>query len=358
MKIYDISQEVFSCECYPGDPIPKREILSSINDGGLYNLTEFSMCAHNGTHMDAPRHFLRDGKTIDELSSDSYVGFCYVVEHEGEIGKIDALSMLEKAKAEGGDAWSRLLIKGNSAVTPDGAEVFAESGIKLLGVEPQSVSAPEVTMVVHKILLEADCALLEGVRLSAVGEGKYFLTAQPLLLGEAEGAPVRAMLIANDKHEFRDILRKNKDIGVGEGTDLLVNETRGVLSVIGDGGYPYGMPMNHFYNAEDGCVYFHCGRVGHRIDSLKNDNKVSYCVYEQGTRDGDDWAYNVRSVIVFGRIEIIDDPDTVACISRQLCYKFTRDEEYINGEIEKYGAATLILKLIPEKITAKRVKES
>ena len=68
---------------------------------------------------------------------------------------------------------------------------------------------------------------------------------------------------------FRELVRKNKQIPAEECIALLTKETRGVLSVNGDDGYPYGMPMNHFYNPEDRCIYFHCGRNGHRLDSLK-----------------------------------------------------------------------------------------
>lgn len=157
---------------------------------------------------------------------------------------------------------------------------------------------------------------------------------------------------------FRELARKNKQISGEECLELLTKETRGILSVNGDDGYPYGMPMNHFYNAEDGCIYFHCGRNGHRVDALSKSDKVSFCVCEQGCREDGDWAYNVRSVIVFGRMQIVDDLTEVARIARLLSYKFTQDEKYIQNEIKQYAKATLLLKLIPEHICGKRVKES
>ena len=83
MKIYDISQEVFSSSVYPGDPAPEKKQLQSMECGDLYNLTAFSMCAHNGTHVDAPRHFIKDGKTIDEMPLEAFVGLVYVAEHSG-----------------------------------------------------------------------------------------------------------------------------------------------------------------------------------------------------------------------------------------------------------------------------------
>ena len=97
---------------------------------------------------------------------------------------------------------------------------------------------------------------------------------------------------------FRELSRKNKEISNEECIELLTVEKRGVLSVNGDNGYPYGMPMNHLYNHEDGCIYFHCSRKGHRLDSVKTCDKASFCVVEQGVRSQDDWALTVRSVIV------------------------------------------------------------
>ena len=156
---------------------------------------------------------------------------------------------------------------------------------------------------------------------------------------------------------FRELRRKNKQIGHKECVELLEKEKRGVLSVIGDGGYPYGTPMNHFYNKDDGCIYFHCGHGGHRLDSVKRDPRASFCVCENGERHGDDWAYTVRSVIVFGKIEIIDDTECIASICERLCRKFTDDESYISNEIEKFAKATLLLRLTPEHICGKKVKE-
>lgn len=155
---------------------------------------------------------------------------------------------------------------------------------------------------------------------------------------------------------FRDLQRKNKELSFEECKRILKEEKRGVLSVLGDEGYPYGMPMNHYY-AEDGSIYFHCGRNGHRLDALKNCSKVSFCVYDKGSKAKDEWALTIKSVIVFGRIEIIDDSDTVTEISEKLCRKFTDDEAYIKNEIELYARETLILKLIPEHICGKRVEE-
>lgn len=143
-----------------------------------------------------------------------------------------------------------------------------------------------------------------------------------------------------------------------ECVEILVNEKRGVLSVNGDSGYPYGMPMNHFYNSDDGSIYFHCGKAGHRLDSLRNDCKASFCVIDSGTASEGSWALNFKSVIVFGDITVIDDTETVIEISEKLSRKFTDDEEYIKSEIEQYARATLLLKLEPKHICGKAVTES
>ena len=95
MKIYDISQEVFSSKVFPGDPKPKKEIISSMEKGDLYNLTAFSMCAHNGTHIDAPFHFYKDGKTIDEICLESFIGKAYIAEHQGIVTSEDAKNIID-----------------------------------------------------------------------------------------------------------------------------------------------------------------------------------------------------------------------------------------------------------------------
>ena len=192
MKVYDISQEVFSCKVFPGDPVPQRELICSIEDGDFYNLTMFQMCAHNGTHVDAPLHFVKDGKSVDEIGLEPFVGMAYVAEHEGTVTAEDADLILQKA---GSDARNRILIKGNAEVSLEAAEVFANAGILLVGNESQTVGPEDAPMAVHLVLLKAGVALLEGIRLEKVPEGVYLLNAAPLNLGGAEGAPCRAVLI-------------------------------------------------------------------------------------------------------------------------------------------------------------------
>lgn len=196
MKIYDISQEVFSCQVFPGDPAPCKEELGSIEKGGLYNLTAFSMCAHNGTHIDAPSHFIRDGKTIDEIDLQAVIGRAYVAEHQGIVTAEDAERIIFVAKQTDAEAARRILIKGDAEVSLEAAQVFASSGILLLGNESQTVGPKRAPMAVHLALLSVGVVLLEGIRLGDVPTGTYLLNAAPLHLADAEGAPCRAVLLA------------------------------------------------------------------------------------------------------------------------------------------------------------------
>ena len=157
---------------------------------------------------------------------------------------------------------------------------------------------------------------------------------------------------------FREMLRKKQQLPEEECIEILKNELRGILSVIGDDDYPYGMPINHFYCEEDGKIYFHSGRKGHKIDAMKSHAKASFCVYDQGFRREGEWALNIRSVIVFGRIEFIEDREKIYEIARRLSHKFTDDEEYIEREIVRSGPGTLMFALVPEHITGKLVNEA
>ena len=193
MKIYDISQEVFSCAVYPGDPKPERNTLLSTATGDVCNLTALSMCAHNGTHVDAPFHFVHDGKTVDQMDLSVFVGDCFVARHSGEVTAADAQAITQKANGA-----QRILIAGKATVTEEAASVFAAGNILLLGNESQTVGPENAPMAVHLILLQKGIALLEGVVLRDVPEGRYFLSAAPLNLGGTDGAPCRAYLIQTE----------------------------------------------------------------------------------------------------------------------------------------------------------------
>ena len=196
MKIYDISQEVFGCAVFPGDPKPEREIKMKISEGDVCNLSAFSMCAHNGTHVDAPLHFIDGGKSVDRVDLDRFIGYAWVASHDGEIRAADAERILAAAAGKDARAAERILVKGKATVTAEAAKVFAERKIKLFGNESQTVGPEDGPMEVHLIMLGAEIVLLEGIRLADVDEGVYLLHAAPLNLGGAEGSPCRATLIS------------------------------------------------------------------------------------------------------------------------------------------------------------------
>lgn len=191
--IIDISQEVFGCRVFPGDPQPERRIMNSMDKGDMYNLTGLSMCAHNGTHTDAPYHFINDGKTIDKIDLSVFVGDCYVARREGDLTADDVVDIMESARAV--DAAKRILIAGRAVVTAEAARAFSQSGIILIGNESQTVGPEDAPKEVHLILLGAGIVLLEGIDLTSVQEGRYFLSAAPLKLGGSDGAPCRAYLM-------------------------------------------------------------------------------------------------------------------------------------------------------------------
>lgn len=157
---------------------------------------------------------------------------------------------------------------------------------------------------------------------------------------------------------FREVARKKQILSQEECIRLLKEEPRGVLSVIGDDGYPYGMPINQWYNDEDGHLYFHGGMKGHRVDALHACNKVSFCVYDQGYRREGEWSLNIKSVIVFGKMQIVEDKERAIDIIRKLSYKYTTDTEYIERGIREAADHTLCMELIPEHITGKITNES
>ncbi len=195
MKIYDISQEVFGCVVYPGDESPEKREVCKISNGDGYNLTCFSMCAHNGTHVDAPCHFIDNGISVDKIPLEKLIGNCYVTEFSGIMTAKDALNILSNADEYGQEGKIRLLFKGDAVITADAATVFSENGICLIGTESQSVGEINSPAQVHRILLDKEIVLLEGIRLSHVSTGIYLLNAAPICLGGTDGAPCRAILI-------------------------------------------------------------------------------------------------------------------------------------------------------------------
>jgi nitroimidazol reductase NimA-like FMN-containing flavoprotein (pyridoxamine 5'-phosphate oxidase superfamily) len=158
--------------------------------------------------------------------------------------------------------------------------------------------------------------------------------------------------------EFRELTRKKQQLSRGECLELLRKEKRGVLSVLGEGGYPYGVPLNHWYCEEDGRLYFHSGKTGHKLDALRKCGKASFCVLDEGTQKPGRWDLDFRSVVVFGRVAFVEERERIYAVARALSRKFTDDEAYIEAEVARSGPGTCVFCLIPEHMTGKLVNES
>ena len=194
MKIYDISQEILNCDIYPGDPKPSLLFQKETSKGDLYNLSELHMGNHNGTHIDAPLHFINNGKTIKDIDLNKCVGYCFVISFEDIKDEQTTRMTLNRLQKTNKDAARRLLVKKHCDISKEVANILANN-IDLIGSETQSVGPENAPMAVHLELLSKDVVLLEGIRLHEVKEGMYFLSAAPLNIGKAEGAPCRAILI-------------------------------------------------------------------------------------------------------------------------------------------------------------------
>ena len=157
---------------------------------------------------------------------------------------------------------------------------------------------------------------------------------------------------------FRPMRRIKQQISDAECVEVLKNTKRGVLSLMGDDGYPYGIPIDHWYCEEDGKIYFHGAKEGHKVDSIRRCDKVSYCTYDEGYRREGEWALNIRSVIVFGRISLVEDEELARRICTELTRKFTDDEEYLAKELRNAFPRVQCLAITPEHMTGKLVNES
>ena len=157
---------------------------------------------------------------------------------------------------------------------------------------------------------------------------------------------------------FRQMNRIQQQLPQEEAIALLNQQPRGVLSLQGDDGYPYGVPTNFWYSDADGCIYFHSGDRGHKVDSLNRSAKASLTVLDSGTRKEGDWALTFRSVIVFGEIEVLSDAGAAMEAARSFSLQFTQDLAFIEGEIRSYGHETLCFRLRPRHITGKWVREA
>ena len=155
---------------------------------------------------------------------------------------------------------------------------------------------------------------------------------------------------------FRDLTRKKQKLSLEECKEILKQEVRGVLAVNGDGGYPYALPINFYFDERNNKLYFHSGKVGHKLDAIANSDKVSFCVYDKGYHEDGHWSLNIKSVIIFGRIHMVDEWSDE--LITEFSKKFTTDMGYNHNEIEKFRKNTAILCLEIEHMTGKLVNEA
>lgn len=209
MPIYDISLTISpSLPTWPGDPLLELDLFSSMEQGAQVNVTKISACLHLGTHVDAPRHFINDGRTVEQLPLEVLTGPCYVVQLPDGVEAISA-EVLDRTEIPTdtkrvlfGTSNSHYWAKGESrfqtdfvAITEDGAEWLVEKGVQLVGIDYLSISPYSESIPTHLVLLQAGVVIVEGLNLSNVMRGFYDLYCLPLKVAGADGAPARAILI-------------------------------------------------------------------------------------------------------------------------------------------------------------------
>jgi arylformamidase len=209
VKIYDISLTVTpSLPVWPGDPAIVLERVTKMEEGEHNNVSRMASGVHIGTHVDAPYHFIADGKTIEQLSLDALIGPAQVVELPEDVRLIGA-GDLERAGIETG--MRRVLLKTRNslywskpglpfqkdftAIAPGGAAYLVERGVRLIGIDYFSAAPFGDSVPTHRALLSAEMVILEGIDLSKVSAGRYQLYCLPIKLGGSDGAPARAILI-------------------------------------------------------------------------------------------------------------------------------------------------------------------
>ena len=203
MRLWDISRELLTAPVYPGDPAPAATYLQQMSFGDTCNLTALSLCAHNATHLDAPRHFVPDGDGAEAVALTHCCGPCRVIACEGVLTGDKAEDLLANIPAT-----ERILFKGDVMVDISAAYVLTDAGVRLVGVEPPSVAAADRSEAVHRHLLGSKVLILEGLDLSAVSEGTYFLFAAPLKIAGCDGAPVRAVLVDEEDIDVEPAFRR------------------------------------------------------------------------------------------------------------------------------------------------------
>lgn len=194
MLLYDISGDIMKAQVYEGDPVPQHNYIKSIEAGDEYNLSEFSMCSHNSTHIDAPFHFDPDGAKIGDMRLSTFYGKCTVVTIKGILTGEDMEKLLPYCK-------KRLILHGDGEayISQSAAVVIADSPVVLVGTDGISLSTTFDEVRVHLEFARKGIAILEGLDLRGIRDGEYTLCAFPIKLSDSEAAPCRAILMEQEK---------------------------------------------------------------------------------------------------------------------------------------------------------------
>ena len=157
---------------------------------------------------------------------------------------------------------------------------------------------------------------------------------------------------------FREMRRKGQQLSERECAEILEKSSSGVLAVSGDDGYPYAVPLSYVFS--DGKIYFHCAKQGHKLDGIKKNSKVSFCVISQDNVIQSEFRTMYRSVIVFGRARILEHESEIFNSIMTLSKKYSPDiaEEEHLAEIERFKKALCMVEITPEHITGKKSKDN
>ena len=156
---------------------------------------------------------------------------------------------------------------------------------------------------------------------------------------------------------FRNVRKIKNEITLDEAKDLLRNNKRAALSVNGDEGYPYAVPINFYYDEDENKIYLNSTKKGHKIDSITNCNKVCLTAWNDGYVDDGDWAYHVSSCVVFGRARLIDDPETTEEKLRKFALKYYPSAEEVEKEIKSGIKGVQMVEITIDHISGKKVHE-
>ena len=195
-----------------------------------------------------------------------------------------------------------------------------------------------------------------GVRYGYAAEGELASAGADHIVNDLQ--QLKALLLNEEgEHMFRPMRRKTKAISDEDAKALLLNEKRGILAVNGDDGYPFALPVNYFYDMENGRIYFHGAKAGHKVDSLKKSDKVCFTVYGNSQYKEGEWAPYTQSTVVFGRCHLIDDAARTEAEVRRLAEKYFPDKSEIDGEMERSIRGVQLYEITIEHLTGKQVQE-